>query len=188
MSRRGAKTEPDLFTLPERKIEPAPLPSRPVLLPDDLVSSLRLVGGRRVGASSGSRGKRSRAPRPANTPFGARERSERRARATGPYSSSPQTGESGCYCRKGQRHPSGLPGRAEAGHHRPSVRRAAVRRPTSPAGRGQVIAALTKRTTPFGSTGKGQWGPAEPILNHKGAVSQSRRWSRFLKWRTYPVA
>ena len=30
--------------------------------------------------------------------------------------------------------------------------------------------------------------PAEPILNHKGAVSQSRRWSRFLKWRTYPVA
>ena len=41
MPRPGAKTEPDLLTLPERKIEPAPLPSRPVLLPDDLVSSLR---------------------------------------------------------------------------------------------------------------------------------------------------
>jgi hypothetical protein len=37
------KTEPDLFTLPRRKIEPAPLPSRPVLLPDDLVCSLRLL-------------------------------------------------------------------------------------------------------------------------------------------------
>src|SRR3954452_5980747 len=43
MPRRGAKTEPDLFTLPERKTRPAPLPSRPVLLPDDLVSSLRLL-------------------------------------------------------------------------------------------------------------------------------------------------
>ena len=43
MSRPGAKTEPDLFTLPRRKIEPAPLPSRPVLLPDDLVCSLRLL-------------------------------------------------------------------------------------------------------------------------------------------------
>ena len=43
MSRRDARPEPDLFTLPERKIEPAPLPSRPVLLPDDLVSSLRLL-------------------------------------------------------------------------------------------------------------------------------------------------
>ena len=41
MSRPGAKTEPDLFTLPERKTQPAPLPSRPVLLPDDLVSCLR---------------------------------------------------------------------------------------------------------------------------------------------------
>ena len=41
MPRRGAKTEPDLFTLPERKRQPAPLPSRPVLLPDDLVSCLR---------------------------------------------------------------------------------------------------------------------------------------------------
>ena len=41
MPRRGAKTEPDLFTLPERKTRPALLPSRPVLLPDDLVSSLR---------------------------------------------------------------------------------------------------------------------------------------------------
>src|SRR3954449_6570585 len=41
MPRRGAKTEPDLFTLPERKTRPAPLPSRPVLRPDDLVSSLR---------------------------------------------------------------------------------------------------------------------------------------------------
>ena len=41
MPRRGAKTEPDLFTLPERKTQPAPLPSRPVLLPDDLVSCLR---------------------------------------------------------------------------------------------------------------------------------------------------
>ena len=27
MPRRGAKTEPDLFTLPERKTRPAPLPS-----------------------------------------------------------------------------------------------------------------------------------------------------------------
>ena len=36
--------------------------------------------------------------------------------------------------------------------------------------------------------GRANRGPAEPILNHKGAVSQSRRWSRFLKWRTYPVA
>ena len=43
MSRPGVKTEPDLFTLPRRKIEPAPLPSRPVLLPDDLVCSLRLL-------------------------------------------------------------------------------------------------------------------------------------------------
>ena len=43
MPRRGAKTEPDLFTLPERKTQPAPLPSRPVLLPDDLVCSLRLL-------------------------------------------------------------------------------------------------------------------------------------------------
>ena len=41
MPRLGAKTEPDLFTLPERKTRPAPLPSRPVLLPDDLVSCLR---------------------------------------------------------------------------------------------------------------------------------------------------
>jgi hypothetical protein len=41
MPRRGAKTEPDLFTIPERKTQPAPLPSRPVLLPDDLVSCLR---------------------------------------------------------------------------------------------------------------------------------------------------
>ena len=37
------KLEPDLFTLPRRKIEPAPLPSRPVPLPDDLVCSLRLL-------------------------------------------------------------------------------------------------------------------------------------------------
>ena len=43
MSRPGAKTEHDLFTLPRRKIEPAPLPSRPVLLPDDLVCFLRLL-------------------------------------------------------------------------------------------------------------------------------------------------
>ena len=43
MSRRDARTEPDLFTLPERKTEPTPLPSRPVLLPDDLVCSLRLL-------------------------------------------------------------------------------------------------------------------------------------------------
>ncbi len=43
MSRRGAKTEPDLFTLPRRRTEPAPLPSRPVLLPEDLVCSLRLL-------------------------------------------------------------------------------------------------------------------------------------------------
>ena len=143
MSRRGAKTEPDLFTLPEAEdracafTKPAGTsPGRSGLFPSS-------VGGRRVGASSGSRGKRSRAPRPANAPFGARERSERRARATGPYISSPQTGESGGYCRKGQRHPSGLPGRTEAGDHRPSVRRTAVRRPTSPAGRGQVVAALT---------------------------------------------
>ena len=35
-------TQPEyLFTLPERKTRPALLPSRPVLLPDDLVSSLR---------------------------------------------------------------------------------------------------------------------------------------------------
>ena len=31
-------------------------------------------------------------------------------------------------------------------------------------------------------------GQPEPILNHKGAVSQSRRWFRFFRWRTYPVA
>ena len=43
MSRPGAKTEPDLFTLPGQKTEPAPLSSRPVLLPDDLVCSLRLL-------------------------------------------------------------------------------------------------------------------------------------------------
>ena len=41
MPRRGAKNEPDLFTLPERNTQPVPLHSRPVLLPDDLVSSLR---------------------------------------------------------------------------------------------------------------------------------------------------
>src|SRR5215211_8682173 len=41
MSRRDARPEPDLFTLPDRKTEPTPLPSRPVLLPDDLVSCLR---------------------------------------------------------------------------------------------------------------------------------------------------
>src|SRR6188472_2151925 len=41
MSRPGAKTEPDLFTLPRRKTQPAPLPNRPVLLPDDLFSCLR---------------------------------------------------------------------------------------------------------------------------------------------------
>jgi hypothetical protein len=41
MSRRDARPEPDLFTLPERKTEPAPLLNRPVLLPDDLVSCLR---------------------------------------------------------------------------------------------------------------------------------------------------
>jgi hypothetical protein len=82
--------------------------------------------------------------------------------------------------RQPLRNPSGLQGRTETGDYRPSVRCTAVRRPTSPAGRGQVVAALTKQTTLFGSTGKGQWGPAEPILNHKGAVSQSRRWCRFL--------
>ena len=43
MSRPGAKTEPDLFTLPGQKTEPAPLSSRPVLLPEDLVCSLRLL-------------------------------------------------------------------------------------------------------------------------------------------------
>jgi hypothetical protein len=41
MPRRDARPEPDLFTLPERKTQPAPLPSRPVLLPDDLISCLR---------------------------------------------------------------------------------------------------------------------------------------------------
>ncbi len=41
MSRRDARHEPDLVTLPERKTEPAPLPIRPVPLPDDLVSCLR---------------------------------------------------------------------------------------------------------------------------------------------------
>jgi hypothetical protein len=140
MSRRGAKTEPDLFTLPERKTRPAPLPSRPVLLPDDLVSSLRqLVDAEleRLQAAVVNEVARRGLPKP---PLGrASDPSDERERRV----SSPQTGESGGYCRKGQRHPSGLPGRAEAGHHRPSVRRAAVRRPTSPAGGGQVVAALT---------------------------------------------
>ena len=49
MSRRDARPEPDLFTLPRRKIEPAPLPNRPVLLPDDLVYSLRLLADAELG-------------------------------------------------------------------------------------------------------------------------------------------
>ena len=143
MSRPGAKTEPDLFTLPRRKIEPAPLPSRPVLLPDDLVCSLRLLADaelERLQAAVVNEVARRGPPTPplgrASDPSDERERRVRNI-------SSPQTGESRGYCREGQRHPSGLPGRAEAGHHRPSVRRTAVRRPTSPAGGGQVVAALT---------------------------------------------
>ena len=72
MSRPRAKTEPDLFTLPRRKIEPAPLPSRPVLLPDDLVSSLRQLVDAELERLQAAVVKRSRAPWPAKAPFGAR--------------------------------------------------------------------------------------------------------------------
>ena len=107
MPRRGAKTEPDLFTLPERKIEPAPLPSRPVLLPDDLVCSLRLLADaelERLQAAVVNEVARRGLPKPslgrASDPSDERERRV--------VHGSPQTGQSGCYCRKGQRQtPSG---------------------------------------------------------------------------------
>ena len=74
MSRRSARTEPDLFTLPERKTEPAP---RPVLLPDDLVSSLRQLADadlKRLRSAVENEVARRGLPR------GSRERSEREVR------------------------------------------------------------------------------------------------------------
>ena len=79
MSRRGAKAEPDLFTLPERKGEPAPLASRPLLLPDDLVSSLRLLADadlHRLRAAVAEEVERRGPP----TSGGARERSKQQVR------------------------------------------------------------------------------------------------------------
>jgi hypothetical protein len=140
MSRPGAKTEPDLFTLPEREIEPAPLPSRPVLLPDDLVYSLRLLADAelerlqaavvnevtRRGPPPGVALATEREVRPSAAP---RPASSRRPRNSPSVPVAPAV--------TAQRHPSGLPGRTEAGDYRPSVRRTAVPRETSVAGRGR---------------------------------------------------
>ena len=94
MSLRGAKTEPDLFTLPGRKIEPAPLPSRPVLLPDDLVCSLRLLADaelERLQAAVVNEVARRGPPTPplgrASDPSDERERRVRTAAAPKPASS-----------------------------------------------------------------------------------------------------
>src|SRR3954447_25724917 len=73
MPRRGAKTEPDLFTLPERRIEPAPLPSRPVLLPDDLVCSLRLFADAELERLQAAVVNEVARRGPPNSPFGAPE-------------------------------------------------------------------------------------------------------------------
>jgi hypothetical protein len=150
MSRRDARPELDLFTLPERTTERAPLPSRPVLLPDDLLSCLRQLADadlERLRSAVLNEVTRRGPPTPpfgrASDPSDERERRIRTSTAPRPRNSPSVPVAPAVTAGKANAIRAAFRAGLKPATIRPSVRRAAVRRPTSPARGGQVVAAFT---------------------------------------------